>query len=368
MDYSTEIKRAKDLLFSGSYNLCSIQCGRIFESGLKQLLKAFLKTANTNDIRIMDGSLLTIRKKSLEHLTLGELNSVNEKMNALRKMFNKMHPDHPNKMELDYLNLKIVVLIRNRAAHDSIDDMEEEAGTDAYIIYGSTLKFLNIFNLIPLRKSYTEKKIYKDKAPKQSTPRKRTIVSVKPNKRKLTQKQTIPSSMDQVHLIDVCKNERSGKYFIRLENVLNEKARLIGPDGIIRTLDTKLFEEKEEMDEEHLLSKDLITIKQSNSFHLLADETGANLQEKKIVMNNSQQNEPEYIHKFRKMMNSPDTIPSLMLKCIKTAGEIRWKDLKNILINKYNYKASGSFGASLRLLEIDGYIEIDGKGEDKTIR
>ena len=234
MDYSTEIKRAKDLLSSGSYNLCSIQCGRIFESALKHLLTSFSRTADRDDAKALNGSLSAIKKKSIDLMTLGELNSVNDRTNALRKMFNKMYPDHPNKMELDYLNLRIVVLIRNRAAHDSIDDLEEAAGTDAYIIYGSTLKFLNIFRLLSLPKSEGKVKRREDRpAPPSTEPlvrKKRTIVEIRPTIRR-SAKKTVTPSIDQLQSIDVCQNKASGKYFIHIESTLNEMARMIGPDG-----------------------------------------------------------------------------------------------------------------------------------------
>ena len=371
MDYSTEIERAKDLLSSGSYNLCSIQCGRIFESALKGLLTTFSRTADRDDAKALNGSLSAIKKKSIDLMTLGELNSVNDRTNALRKMFNKMYPDHPNKMELDYLNLRIVVLIRNRAAHDSIDDLEEAAGTDAYIIYGSTLKFLNIFRLLSFPKSEGRVRRHENRpVPPPTRPlvrKKRTVVETKPTIRRPVEKTAEPL-IKQLQPIDVCRNKESGKHFIHVESAPNKMARMIGPDGRVRTLDTKLFGDIEEMDRSYLIVEGLITQKQRDLYDSLVNDTAARVRHEHNVKDRAKEDEPAYVQRYRKMMDSPDTIPSVMLESIKAAGEIRWKDLKDILINRYNYKESGSLTASLRLLEIDGYVEIDGKGEGKTIR
>lgn len=372
MDYAIEIKTAKDLLSSGSYNLCSIQCGRMLESALKLLLMTFSKTADSADVEILNTYLSVIRKKSIDLMTLGELNSINDRTNALRKMFNRMYPDHPNKMELDYLNLRIAVLIRNRAAHDSIDDLEEAAGTDAHIIYGSTLKFLHIFRLLSHTKREAKVRRPKGKpSPRLARPpirKRRTTVEMKPTIRRIVKRGAAEPSIDRLPSLDVCRNKASDKWFIYVESALNGMARMIGPDGRVRTLDIKLFDDKEEMERSHLLSEGLITSKQSDLYDSLSDDATGNTRQKKTVKGKDKEDEPAYIRKYRKMMDSSDTIPSVMLDCIKTAGEICWKDLKAILINQYDYKESGSLSASLRLLEIDGYIEIDGKGEDKTIR
>ena len=56
-----------------------------------------------------------------------------------------------------------------------------------------------------------------------------------------------------------------------------------------------------------------------------------------------------------------------MRKCILREQNITWIDLKNILIREYGYRDSGSFSASLRVLLIDGYVRINGNGNNKMI-
>jgi hypothetical protein len=67
------------------------------------------------------------------------------------------------------------------------------------------------------------------------------------------------------------------------------------------------------------------------------------------------------------MLNTPTSIPSRMLDIIKERGRISWKDVKHLLIERYGYSESGSFGASLKVLQIDKHIEIIGIGEQKIL-
>jgi hypothetical protein len=56
-----------------------------------------------------------------------------------------------------------------------------------------------------------------------------------------------------------------------------------------------------------------------------------------------------------------------MLNYIKERKKTNWFEVKNFLTEKHGYRDSGSYSASLRVLLIDGYIKIDGRGENKTI-
>ncbi len=79
--------------------------------------------------------------------------------------------------------------------------------------------------------------------------------------------------------------------------------------------------------------------------------------------------EPPYIKSYRNMLKNANTFPSRMLKCIDHEGSVNCSRLKNILSEKYGYlsETSGSFSASLRVLLVDGYINISGRGDDKII-
>ena len=71
----------------------------------------------------------------------------------------------------------------------------------------------------------------------------------------------------KVDIIDVTKNKASGKYFICVEELDNEKAVLITPSGEIKALDLGLFHELELLDGNLLLSRGLISKRQIEQYH-----------------------------------------------------------------------------------------------------
>jgi len=79
---------------------------------------------------------------------------------------------------------------------------------------------------------------------------------------------------------------------------------------------------------------------------------------------------PKYIENYRKLLKNPDTLPSRIKQYIDQVGSINWRELKKICVEKLGCEseASGSIGASLKVLELDGYVTITGWGEDKKIR
>ena len=80
-------------------------------------------------------------------------------------------------------------------------------------------------------------------------------------------------------------------------------------------------------------------------------------------------NEPDYIERYRKQLNDPNSLISRMKNYIEEKKSIIWKDLKQYLDEHFDYNSetSGSFSAALRVLEIDGYIKIKGRGENKNM-
>ncbi len=81
------------------------------------------------------------------------------------------------------------------------------------------------------------------------------------------------------------------------------------------------------------------------------------------------QKEPSYIIKYRAQLNNPGNLPSKMNKYIEDSGVVTWGDLRRACVEKLGYKSetSGSIGASLRVLEIDELVRIEGKGDNKRI-
>jgi len=88
---------------------------------------------------------------------------------------------------------------------------------------------------------------------------------------------------------------------------------------------------------------------------------------KMVIVRPEIKNEPEYIVKYRNMLKTPNSVPSIMLAIINSCGVIKWNNLKKKLIREHGYKESGSFGASLRVLKLDGYVKIGWHGDEKII-
>lgn len=180
-------------------------------------------------------------------------------------------------------------------------------------------------------------------------------------------------SEDELFL-EVRKNIQSGDYFIVIEEINRDEAKLITPKGKIKQLQLKLFDELEEKNMKNLLEDNLISREQLVKFNEYIEKDADNYIEhffqSPVIITSRQHavcNEPHYIRNFRKMLNNPNTIPSRMRKCILREQNIAWIDLKNILFREYGYRDSGSFSASLRILLIDGYVRINGNGNNKMI-
>ena len=77
-----------------------------------------------------------------------------------------------------------------------------------------------------------------------------------------------------------------------------------------------------------------------------------------------------YIIRYRKMLENPDTLPSRMKRYIDEEETVTYKDLKRTCVEKFGCRSetSGSIGASVKVLEEEGYIKIEGgRGNSKRI-
>lgn len=346
MNYSIEIEKAKKLLNECSFNLCSVQCGRVLEDILRNAYNnkkdAFRQSYSYNG-KLTLGSLLIIYKKNDGFSLLSDLYKIDKK-------------------KLDAIDFDTMVSIRNKASHDGQDDKDTKTESDAHIIFGYLLKLLTIIS--PFQK-ITPKDPVKplpvpEPQPPKPDPRLKKIIYI-PGAGKPDPKEPLPPK----DTVEVCRNNETGKYFIYLGETTDKKSRYITPEGNIKELASNLFHQIEEQDKEFILTKKLITREQHEK--LIFYKKALSNDVANIIPHPQEQEEPGYIKKYRKMIENPDSIPSIMLKLIKYKGSIRWRDLKKILIQDYNYKDSGSFGASLIVLKIDGYVKIDGKGDDKLI-
>ena len=132
----------------------------------------------------------------------------------------------------------------------------------------------------------------------------------------------------------VCKNIQTGDYFIVIEEINNDEAKLITPKGEIKQLELKLFDELEEKNIKNLLGDNLISHKQLLKFNKYIEKDANNYIEHylqpsaTIPLHHAVYDEPHYIRSFRNMLNNPNTIPSRMLRRILMEQSIKWIDLR----------------------------------------
>lgn len=139
---------------------------------------------------------------------------------------------------------------------------------------------------------------------------------------------------------------------------------MIIPSGEEKTLEKSLFDELEEYKLSVLMADNLITNEQRSAYKkYINDDATKYIDNPPMVLTK----EPAYLKSYREGLNKPNTLPARMLYHVREARKITWTDLKDVLTDKYGYRDSGSYAASLRVLYIDGYIKIDGKGDNKFI-
>jgi len=79
--------------------------------------------------------------------------------------------------------------------------------------------------------------------------------------------------------------------------------------------------------------------------------------------------EPKYIEGYRRQLNNPNTLPSKIKRYIDNVGSIKRKKLIEVCVREFGCKSrtSGSIGASINTLKIDGYIGVNGHGDSAII-
>lgn len=88
-----------------------------------------------------------------------------------------------------------------------------------------------------------------------------------------------------------------------------------------------------------------------------------------LVHQRLNENEATYIERYRRMLQNPNSLPSKIKKYVNERGSVKYSDLKRACVEKFGCKSdsSGSIGASVKVLEIDGHIKIEGYGDYKRI-
>jgi len=75
----------------------------------------------------------------------------------------------------------------------------------------------------------------------------------------------------------VCKNIASGKYFLFIEETNDEKLLLVIPMGEVKSLDSFLFEDIEEVDITDMLNNGIITQQQIDGYKKFVEEDSIRL-------------------------------------------------------------------------------------------
>jgi DNA sulfur modification protein DndB len=174
-----------------------------------------------------------------------------------------------------------------------------------------------------------------------------------------------PEPDDTIDTIPVTRNKSSNKYFIYLEGIGDSNHTVINPTGRLIPFDANLFAEPEERKLEDVIAEKSISDEQIKEYK---KQKRIEVYREHIQISSSQL-EPEYIGIYREMLKSPNTLPSRMKKHLEEMGSVSLADLKKACVQKLGCKTetSGSIGASLRVLEIEGYVRTTGRGENRKI-
>jgi len=72
--------------------------------------------------------------------------------------------------------------------------------------------------------------------------------------------------------MQVCKNKKSGKYFIYIQDTGNNEVLLITPEADIKSLDATLFEDSEDLEADFLLANNQLTEEQIQRLEMFEKE------------------------------------------------------------------------------------------------
>jgi predicted type IV restriction endonuclease len=80
-------------------------------------------------------------------------------------------------------------------------------------------------------------------------------------------------------------------------------------------------------------------------------------------------NDSSYIERYRRGLKNPDSLISKIRKFIKEKGSVSDKDLRRTCVKEFGCRSetSGSIGACVKVLENDGYIKVNGRGDSKRL-
>jgi len=250
--FNEMLHRAEQHLRPESYDLCSILCGKTMELVLKELLQVYLQKTTQEEQLPVRKELASLKKRSSELLTAGEMANVFEKCNVLRSFISTCRIVMEDQRLPD---LRTMVRIRNRATHDNANDSDLEKA-DAHVMYGSVLRLSRIADrlLSQLTRKETSEEV--GVARQETAPRPLQTDGV-----------TVPiRTMSQGNVLTLYRNRSSGKYFVFLEEEDAGKILLVTPTGQIKALERNLFESALEEKEKQAVSRGLISAEQAKCY------------------------------------------------------------------------------------------------------
>ncbi len=79
--------------------------------------------------------------------------------------------------------------------------------------------------------------------------------------------------------------------------------------------------------------------------------------------------EPDYVRLYRRQLKNPNSLPSRIKQYIEQKRSVTRGELKGVCVERFGCKSktSGSIGACIKMLEGDGYIKVDGRGDSAMI-
>jgi hypothetical protein len=250
--------RAEQYLKPGTFDVCSILCGKAMEIVLKDLAQRYRDESGPDERDALRRELLALKRADLSRLTGGELVALFEKSNILNFLITKHEIFLGDKRLPD---LKAMVTIRNRATHIASEDFESEKA-EAYIMFGNLLRLIAVAEIIPasplVEPLVTPRRVWRSETDK---PR--------PGSNERTaQKQP---AEDRFILF---QNKVSGKYFLFLEEEVSGRILLVTPMGQIKALESALFREGPDVEESFAVSSNYVCAEQVRTYHEYMDTDG----------------------------------------------------------------------------------------------
>jgi len=220
---------------------------------LKELLHLYLQKTTQEEQLPVRKEIASLRKRSPDSLTAGEMANIFEKCNILRSFISARRIIIEDQRLPD---LRTMVKIRNKATHDNANDSDLEKA-DAHVMYGNVLRLARIADR--LLSQFTRKETSQEVAVAQK--------EMAPRRLQTDVATAATRPMTRGNMLTLYRNRSSGKYFVFLEEEDAGKILLVIPTGQIKALDRNLFESALEEEEAQAVRGSLISAEQAKCYH-----------------------------------------------------------------------------------------------------